>query len=134
MDVLKLFREWQRELRLADWNIQFAVRSSLEMGSDHGRARVYPLKKCAHIAIRDPQEPLDTSEVEPYDPEVVIVHELLHCALHAFEGEIGSTEDLCQEQMIHVQSTLLVGQKRKICALEAKLKRQRVARVLPVAA
>jgi hypothetical protein len=133
----KLFREWQRVLRLSDWNLRMAVRPAMEMGSDHGRVRVYELKKCAFVSLLDPNE-ADPSEVEPYDPEVALVHEQLHCLLHAFAGDRDTVEDLCQEQAIHILSTLLVEQKREIRNLEAKLKRQRAvsSKVLemPVAA
>jgi hypothetical protein len=56
---------------------------------------------------------------------VAIVHELLHVRLYAFREEPESFEGLCLEQAVHVNSTLLVKQQRRIRELEGNTPRRR---------
>lgn len=127
MSIETVFREWQRELRLQDWNLQYGLRSAIEMGSDHGAVKVHAHKQCAFIRLRESGEGLPADELEPYDPEIAMVHEMLHCRLHAFMSECGTFENDVQEQAVHVISTVLVAMKKRVRELETQAKRRRKA-------
>lgn len=112
-----LLREWQKEFRLADWNIQLAIRRKPEL-TRHGDVNLVEGKKCAFIRLLHPDD-ADPKEMEPLDMEVALVHELQHVSLVAFE--IGDRhDDVVQEQAIHMNSQLFVRMKREVRDLRAK--------------
>jgi hypothetical protein len=111
--IQPLFDFWKSELPLRDWDIKFDVRRAWDMGGDHGRVEVLEVKRCAFIQLLDPRD-ANPMEMQPYDMEVTLVHELLHCCFAPFLREdISEHEDVCQEQAVHGMSLALVAMRRK---------------------
>lgn len=112
-EIEELAAEWQRELKIQDWDIQVEVVRSRKMQSpDDGGVNFEEKRREAYIMIRDPRD-IAKDRILPYDMEVVLVHELLHCSLAAFTSkEIDDHQDVVQEQQIHSHSQTLVKFKR----------------------
>lgn len=111
-DISALLAYWVAQLPLADWTIKVRIVAGLELGRDHARAAVAEPKNVAVIRLRDPRD-TDPDEAEVYDPEIALVHELLHVALAPFmDCPKDSHKDIRQEQTIHALSKSLVSMRR----------------------
>ena len=107
---------WKNELPLKDWDIQVSIRRYADMEGNHGLVNVTEVKRCAFIRLLDPRE-ADPDEMQPYDIEVALVHELLHVCFAPFmRADISEHEDVTQEQSIHAMSLALVAMRRKFDA------------------
>lgn len=109
MWVEKVGREWQKDLRLLDWDIDWKVLPAKEMDGNFGQNNNTVRRKFAHIYILDKNE-YEKGDMLHYDPEVTIVHELLHCHLNT----VGDRKNVVknEEYVIETLSALLVGLKR----------------------
>jgi len=116
-------REWQRILRLQDWEVKVAARRERAMHSDEceGCNRYQPELKRASIHIRDPLDDPEDADFPP-DPETTIVHELLHLHFAPFYVTKGLLNTL-QEQAIEAIAQSLVGLKRRGKAIVNKWSR-----------
>jgi hypothetical protein len=116
-------REWQRILRLQDWEVKVAARRERAMQSNdcEGCNRYQPDLKRASIHIRDPLDEPEDADF-PADPEATIVHELLHLHFAPFYVTKGLLNTL-QEQAIEVIAQSLVGLKRRGKAIVNKWSR-----------
>ena len=113
-------RQWQRALRLQDWEVKVAARRERAMHSDdcEGCNRYQPALKRASIHIRDVLDDPEDADFPP-DPEATIVHELLHLHFAPFYVTKGLV-NIFQEQAIEVITQSLVGLKRKGRAMASK--------------
>jgi hypothetical protein len=122
-----LLREWQDESKLRDWTILLEIRSSIEL-KDIGDVNVTEEKRCAYIRMMDHRDHACQEEMEPYDMETTLVHEMLHVAFAPFSNcEKGSHQHMIQEQSIDAIAKLLVGMKRELRSLRSRAHRKRVA-------
>jgi hypothetical protein len=105
--------EWQKALRLQDWQVTVAVRRERAMHSDdcEGCNRYQPALKRASIHVRDVLDDPENADF-PADPEATIVHELLHLHFAPFYVNKGLV-NVFQEQAIEVIAQSLVGLKRR---------------------
>ena len=104
----KLCREWQRRLRLQDWQVELSFRRFHEMSGDtRGDCYMSMEQRIARIDILNPKDA--RPDAPPYDLEQTIVHELLH--LH-FEPFWRNKKRLELEQAIEAIAFALVAAKR----------------------
>jgi len=96
-----LLAEWQGILRLRDWNVTATIVSVIEF-ADTDEADIEP-----HLQRREATARI--SEGCP-DPELSLVHELLHIWTRSLSEE--STNELIEEHAIEAISTALVRFKR----------------------
>jgi hypothetical protein len=106
-----LAREWQRELKIQDWDIVVKIVRGKKLCTDDGGITFEEKRREAFIMIRDPRD-VAKDRMKAYDMEVVLVHELLHCSLAPFTGALNSHADVIQEQAVHAHSQALVRWKR----------------------
>lgn len=117
--IMPLVAFWKNDiLPLKDWDIQCDFRRSWEMKSngDHGNVEIVEVKRAAFIKLLDPRD-ADPNEMQRYDPEIALVHELLHCCFAPFtREEIDEHWDIVQEQAVHAMSLALVALRRRFRA------------------
>jgi hypothetical protein len=111
-ELQELCAEWQKILRLQDWEIHVCIARSRDMpeGMQGCIDMVWPRKE-AHISIIDPVDyPPDSWWAQ--DMERTLVHELLH--LHSPERE-NEREDIqvLIEQGVQLTACALVDLKRQ---------------------
>lgn len=116
-----LLAEWQKTLKLQDWDIVIDIRREREMELEGGQAEVH-WHKDKRMAIIHLLDPLDYSnQYWPQDHEMSLVHELLHIHMVGFAAEDGTPEDAAQEQAINAISFALVDLKRKSMPLKPSM-------------
>lgn len=115
MTLAKLKRlgaQWQRTLRLEDWNVEFSFARKHQMplkDRDIGGAATWCIgKKMAAIQVLAPIDYPET--MVPQDQEVTLVHELLH--LHLAPTEISEDRETEEEQAINAIAIALVALRR----------------------
>lgn len=111
--------EWQKILRLSDWDVRVRVRrkDTIELQGDDIQGRCYwtVTRREATIILLDPVD-FPPSCTFPQDMEATLVHELLHLHGAGFdEFKVGDAQDRALEQMIHATSYALVELKRAAC-------------------
>jgi len=105
-------QEWQKILRLQDWEIVIKIKRARELQSDcQAEVQWKNTKKIAIIHLVDPVD--YQNDHFPQDHEVSLVHELLHLHMSMFDQEPDTPEGTAQEQAIHAISTALVELSRK---------------------
>lgn len=74
----KLAIEWQRLLRVQDWDVtvRFARPTDMQQPGLYGQCQAMAVNKEARILICDPRQVPD-----PLDPEYVLIHEMSHLLL-----------------------------------------------------
>lgn len=102
--------EWQKILRLQDWDVQVSVDRAFNMKLREvsGECEWLLQAKRAHIRILHPDDhPRDTSLSE--DMEQILVHELIHLHFAPFDKfEDGSLEQIAMEQAVDLIADSLV--------------------------
>lgn len=81
---------WQKQLRLQDWDIQFKY--VLNLNGKAGQCRKLSDYKVAEILVADPSTLADTC-LGSRDPEVTLVHELLHLQGEELDDFIATYQD-----------------------------------------
>lgn len=110
-----LLAEWQKILKLQDWEIVIDIKRARDMVMDPpGDAEVTWLeeKKTAVIRLLDPVD-FDPNSPTPQNHERSIIHELLHLHMVPFDAAEDTPAGIAQEQAIHAISTALVELKRR---------------------
>ena len=81
MDHLNLLTEWQKRLGILDWYITLVDNcDTKDIGDDaDGLVKYEETTKSAIIYIIDPDKRGEA--LRPFDYEVTLVHELMHCKL-----------------------------------------------------
>lgn len=106
--------EWQKILRLQDWDVRVSVERASDMKLKHvnGECEWVLQTKQAHIRILDPIDyPQDTGW--PQDMEQVLIHELLHLHFAPFDAfENNTHEHTSMEQAIDMIAGALLSLKR----------------------
>lgn len=107
--------EWQRILRLQDWDIAAKVCSLHEMTDKqaYGEVEPFPAKMHAYIRILDPEQVEEDSR--PWvDVERTLVHELLHLRLPLTQRPNSDRDPdwLPTEQGLHTTADALVRLRR----------------------
>jgi hypothetical protein len=112
-------REWQKALRLQDWEVKIGLYREKSMGMDASEAlNSYHMGlKRSLIQVRDLTD--HANDDFPADPEASIVHELLHLHFAPFHARNGLANTF-QEQAIEVLAQCLVALKRKGEAMAGK--------------
>jgi hypothetical protein len=110
--------EWQRILRLQDWDVVVSIDRARDMTLSEvdGECEWTLASKQARIRILDPMDfPPDSKW--PQDMEQILVHELLHLHFAPFDRfERGSLEHVAMEQAIDLIASALVKLKRTFVA------------------
>ena len=106
-----LLAEWQKILRLQDWQIKVSFARGHEIDGHQGRATIYLNFKQALIQLRDP---IDWTDKDfPDDSEIDLVHELIHLHLRTFDtAKPGTLERVALEQVDEILARAFVGLKR----------------------
>ena len=108
----KLLAEWQKILRLQDWQIKVGFARGHDIDGHQGRATIYLNFKQALIKLRDP---IDWTDKDfPDDSEIDLVHELIHLHIKTFDTtKPGTLERVALEQVDELLARALVGLKRR---------------------
>ncbi len=102
---------WMAELDIS-WDIELCIKRFDEMKGIHGRVYMTEEKRMACIWLLDPRD-TDPDEMRRYDPEVTLVHELVHIMLAPFsKDKVGTHRDIVSEQCVHATSKSLVRMSR----------------------
>jgi len=112
-DGLKaLCREWQDRLGLAHWRIVARLARKSDMGADNcdGCSRCCPERETAVVEVIDPIDYVDDDI--PYDAEQILVHELMHVMLDAWDT-VSDRELTQKEQALDRISRVMLGMKRR---------------------
>jgi len=87
---------WQAVLKLQHWDVQISFKCHLDKGGE-----VF-YKMGLYQAIIHLIDPLDAQDWDfPYDPEKILVHELLHLYFVSFDRipELESSDNLAYDQV-----------------------------------
>ena len=111
-DIENLLAEWQKILRLQDWDVKVLFVRGHEIDDCQARIIHYDNHKQALLKLRDP---IDwTAKDFPEDSELDLVHELLHLHMAPFVNtKPDKLEETCIERAIELIAGALVGLKRK---------------------
>jgi len=115
-ELRRLTRKWQERLRLNDWDIKARFATKDEAKATWGLCTPTPNTKTAQIHIANPRWFKESDkEIEGYlwDPEVTIVHELLHIHFAALNHAKGSHKEVIEEQIVSCIAQLLVALDRR---------------------
>jgi hypothetical protein len=104
---------WQKRLRLQDWDVRLSLVRQWEVPNDFGTCDPCVSKKIATLKILDRIDEGDPSDIEAYDAEKTLVHELLHMHFAAFAATDDTPEETAQHQVIHALSHALVTLERE---------------------
>lgn len=108
-----LLREWQKTLRLQDWNVtaKFVSGGKIDPPGNIGVAITTLTQKSAKIQILKQGD--DRLE-DPHDQELTLVHELLHLHVAPFAPDNWDTPvGVAAEQAIDLIAEALVKLKRR---------------------
>lgn len=112
-----LSAEWQKRLRLQDWDITFQIKRINEL-EGFGQTVASDTYRSAKIHLLDerdfdPMAAQTTLSVSSLDWEVTLVHELLHLHFHdVAQPKIGTPEYRALERGIDTIAIALVHAKR----------------------
>lgn len=106
--------EWQKILRLQDWDIRTSIVRAREMQAEDSNAecKVNIQHRLAQIKIVDPVD-FHTDELNPQDMERYLVHELLHIHLWPFTENLEGPLEDAEEQAINMIAGALIQLHRK---------------------
>ena len=112
-ELQSLCSEWQKTLRLQDWDIRARfVKHYRFPQSKQGEVSCVEEQKTALIRILVPED-YEPDQEWPQDIEQTLVHELVHVHFIAFtDSEKGSAKDLALEQGVELTAWALVNLKR----------------------
>ena len=107
-----LGEKWIERLRLQDWNITFRFATKEESKEAWGLAFRDHHDKAATIVIVNPSDPAWSSGDHHRDPEVILLHELIHVHFAPFAFRIGSPQHTTEENIVNQVARLLVALER----------------------
>jgi len=105
-DLAPLLEFWQRQLRIQDWDVRLSVVRYHQIPGTLGQCKARVGSRQAIVSICDPDDIHPDASGADRDPEVTLVHELLHVAFPA-DMEDG-TASTTQEQAIDATARALV--------------------------
>lgn len=111
-----LTKEWQKRLRLQDWDVKVGFKRHYDMNDPANEAEMQmnsSLKR-ARVRLSNPAD--YCNEFWPYDVEGALVHELLHIHFESMEHGIPKDDprDIAKEQAIDLIALALVNAKRGV--------------------
>jgi hypothetical protein len=109
--IEELLAEWQKRLKLQDWEIKISFKREYDMDEKLGSISWSHNKKQASLDLLDPIDYPPTS-FDEYDTEAVIVHELLHLHTAFTARPTEGWEEVMEERAINAISKALVNAKR----------------------
>ncbi|MHC5828154.1 MAG: hypothetical protein ACYT04_72755, partial [Nostoc sp.] len=101
--------DWQRTLKLSDWDISVKLVPHREMPDAIGHVRWDADEKSADIRLITPED-YQSSVLRPYNIEETLVHELLHLHFVTFDVS-DEPKRLATEQAINAIARALVNLK-----------------------
>ena len=107
-----LLEFWKRQLGLDAWDITATFHSHRELGGNTGQGYIRAVFESADIMILDPSDRV-ASFRDDGDPEVDLVHELVHVRLWSIDPE--ETDGIlhtCRETAVEKIARALVSIKR----------------------
>lgn len=112
----RLLSEWQKRLRLQDWDIEIKLVRSREL-PDHAQASLWTNHdhRMAEITIIEPAD-YQGGEEWPQDMEASMVHELVHLCwwfLPTIDHEQDSIRYSLEEQAVETLALSLIDLRRK---------------------
>ena len=113
IDYEGLLTEWRKRLGLSDWRIALAPRCKAEdmpIENTTGCSTWEESTKVALIHILDPDEYGD--QIEPFDFERTLVHELLHLKTCLVSDKVDKLQERYMHQMISDLARAFVSAKR----------------------
>lgn len=111
-ELRKKCLEWQKILRLQDWDIRTSIARQREFNTTESNAEI-KVNLQHRIAFLRVIDPIDYNDIDPQDMEKDLVHELLHIHLWPVtEGATGPLEDV-EEQAINMIAGSLIQLYRK---------------------
>jgi hypothetical protein len=113
-DLKTLCAEWQRTLRLQDWDVTTRLARGREFSARErqGEVRFNLALKTAQALIIDPVD-WEPDAIVDYDAERVLCHELLHLHTAPFSAEPDTLARAMEEQAIESIAKALVSLKRR---------------------
>ena len=117
-ELQTLCDEWQKTLRISDWNINLNIVRQVTMPADaEGHCKTYRTLKYATISVLDPVDyDIDGYRKETqvqHDMERTLVHELLHVQFDLAIMDAEKMDMTAFEQAIDLTAWGLVNLKRK---------------------
>lgn len=106
--------EWQRILRLQDWDVRTSIVRERDMVTKDSNAEisVNVPHRLAQLRMLDPIDySLDC--LNPQDMERSLVHELLHIHLWTFTTDLSTTLQDAEEQAINMITNALISLYRR---------------------
>ena len=113
IDYEGLLKEWRKRLGLSEWRIALAPcckAESMKLNGTAGCTEWEESTKVALIQILDPKE--YGEQIEPFDFEKTLVHELLHLKTCLVSDQVEPLQERYMHQMISDLSRALVDAKR----------------------
>ncbi len=112
---------WQRRLFLRDWEIGVRLARHHELNASEwsGQINYNTERREALIDLLDPAD-ARPNKTFPHDVERTLVHELLHIHLAPMGAQVGTPEQVAEEQAICALSRALVELARQIPEAEEK--------------
>ena len=82
-------QEWQKRLRLADWDVDVKVVPAMDMYTTQLQGSVHwqMTERTANIKLVTPEDAAKQNPVRPYSIEETLIHELLHLHMAPFEPD-----------------------------------------------
>jgi hypothetical protein len=105
--------EWQKVLRLQDWDVRTSIvrRSVFTNAETNAEISVNVQHRIAQLRMLDPID-YDPLNVNPQDMEKSLVHELLHIHLWTFTVDLDGSNKDAEEQAINMIAGALIALKR----------------------
>lgn len=106
--------EWQRILRLQDWDVRTSIvrASGMKMEDCNAEISVNVQHRLATVRILDPIDYGDDN-LNPQDMERHLVHELLHIHLWSFTENLQGPLADAEEQALNMIANALIGLYRR---------------------
>jgi len=113
IDLVTLLAKWQTRLGLSDWTITIEWRDSIDNVQCPARTRIFLHIQQAAIRIMNIND-RQQSDPSDSDPELDIVHELVHIRLWAIDPiDADGTLNALREQSIEWIAKALISLDRK---------------------
>ena len=115
-ELRRLANKWQERLKLMDWDLKIRFSTKDEAKETWGLCKPDTNTKQALIHIANPRWFKEEDKVVHgylWDPEVTVVHELLHLHFSLLDHKSGSVKDVIEEQIVSTLAHLLVALDRR---------------------
>ncbi len=125
-ELCELLLKWQFALRLLDWDISVEYGHHTEFDDSLASCSFDEFHAVARIKLCEPAAAAYKADLITYDPEFLIVHELLHIRLLAIEDRNCKTVE--EERVINIIASALLDVDRGIDVEFDKIAEAKVGR------